>query len=116
MILEEYNFQYYEEYKRLYQTAFLLSLQLKNLSETKDELWQKLGRLEVPSLTIVEKNRRFQGWYSWRTARKEEKIQKNCWINRQKLHMLGGKVPKVLWIWGVSTTAHKIKTPTALRV
>ena len=70
MILEEYNFQYYEEYKRLYQTAFLLSLQLKNLSETKDELWQKLGRLEVPSLTI---------------RRKKPKISRMIFVeNRQK--------------------------------
>lgn len=30
--LEEFNYQYYEEYKRLYQTAYLLSIQLKQLA------------------------------------------------------------------------------------
>lgn len=44
---EEYNYQYYEEYKRLYQTAYLLSLQLKQLNTAKDDLWVRLVRLEV---------------------------------------------------------------------
>ena len=30
--IEEYNYQYYEEYKRLYQTAYYLSLQMKQLT------------------------------------------------------------------------------------
>ena len=45
--LEDHNFQYYEEYRRLYHTAYLLSFQLKQLAQTKQELWVKLGKLEV---------------------------------------------------------------------
>lgn len=32
LFIEEYNYQYYEEYKRLYQTAYYLSLQMKQLA------------------------------------------------------------------------------------
>ena len=56
-IIEEYNYQYYEEYKRLYQTAYCLSSQMRELTSTKDDLWTRLLRMEVLILLSIEKDR-----------------------------------------------------------
>ena len=44
---ENYNYQYYEEYKKLYFTAYCLSIQLKKILKTKDDLCVKLAKIEV---------------------------------------------------------------------
>lgn len=64
MEVEEHNYQYYEEYRRLYHTAYLLSEQLKHLAHSKEDIWTKVGRLEVISnQTYLEKDWGLQGWY-----------------------------------------------------
>lgn len=51
----DYNYYYFEEYKKLFAASFVLSTQvrqrltqMKELLKTKDELVSKLTRLEVP--------------------------------------------------------------------
>ena len=56
--IEEYNYQYYEEYKRLYQTAYYLSLQMKQLTETREDLWGRLSRLEVIFYSTLRKKQK----------------------------------------------------------
>jgi len=53
---ENYNFQYYEEYKKLYFTAYCLSIQLKKIIKTKDDLCTKLAKIEVLNLLYLEKS------------------------------------------------------------
>lgn len=52
---ENYNFQYYEEYKKLYFTAYCLSIQLKKILKTKDDLCTKLAKIEVFKFVIFRK-------------------------------------------------------------
>ena len=42
---ENYNYQYYEEFKKLYFTAYCLSIQLKKIVKTKDDLCTKLVKI-----------------------------------------------------------------------
>lgn len=38
----DHNKQFYEEYKKIFTTGYCLSQQLKQLVESKEELWKKL--------------------------------------------------------------------------
>lgn len=56
--IEEYNYQYYEEYKRIYQTAYYLSIRLKTLLHDREHFWSKLLQMEVTLSHTIEKDRR----------------------------------------------------------
>jgi hypothetical protein len=55
---ENYNYQYYEEFKKLYFTAYCLSIQLKKILKTKDDLVVKLVKIEVLIKLYLEKSLR----------------------------------------------------------
>lgn len=62
----DYNYYYYEEYKKLYVASFMLSTQvrhvltqMKELLKTKDELVNKLTRLEVATDATQKKTEDF---------------------------------------------------------
>ena len=42
---EDFNFHYYEEFKRLHLTGYYLSMQMKQLVGKRDELWAKVSKL-----------------------------------------------------------------------
>ena len=42
---ENYNYQYYEEFKKLHLTAYCLSIQLKKILKTKDDICFKLNKI-----------------------------------------------------------------------
>ena len=42
---EDFNYHYYEEFKRLYLTGYYLSMQMKQLTSKRDELWGKASKL-----------------------------------------------------------------------
>lgn len=46
----DHNRQFYEEYKKIFTTGYCLSQQLKQLVESKEELWKKLLNYEVSYL------------------------------------------------------------------
>lgn len=62
----DYNYFYYEEYKKLYAASFMLStqvpsspLQMKELLKTKDDLVAKLAKLEVLGEEMQKKTEGF---------------------------------------------------------